>query len=201
MEEKSKTEMPWLDNVVSLLPKIQSIAKSCDERFQDRCFDVLLAWVVDDLHVGAPKEEPSAGKVETRPSGLVSGKLQQFMDRYKLSEESIGRIVDLTSGEIIAGKLPATTIKEKQQLVAGMIGLSHLVVEGKMVVLKDEFKEVCKKYSADDPGNMHVNLRTAEIEGSKVFNQDENGWTITVPGEKFVADAVMNYHKEGEGSG
>ena len=180
----------WLNSVRDNLPYLQEIAKECEEPFRVKCFEILLAHSLQmsEGNLGLARiAERQAGSV-TQEVG-AHARYENFLRQRNLTHESMKRLIDFESGEILVAGLGVKKA-EVQRKLASLVSVFSLAKSGELAVPWNDLKRVCERAGVYDPGNFAAYMKNARYRNSVVFVEEQNGWKVTTPGEGFVSDTI-----------
>lgn len=165
------------EKVKEHLNEIISIADECPEKYQVKCFEILLSALV----------RPEAPSVVTA-AGAPAITKTDFLSRYNISQEECTRVFhfDGTSYSIIVKDLKEREKSKKQVKLALLSGIKELLNTGEAVVSKDALIELCKNYAAYDPKNFAAHMKKQR----DLFLPKDNAWALTMPGQEKAAEVI-----------
>ena len=167
------------------LREVISIADECPERFQAKCFELLLTALINNE---SPPEHSGYMPVQPSPQRSHSEQLPMFFKQAGISEAEIQTVFHDDGGthQIIVSDLKAKTTSQKQVRLALLLGIQQLMDHNEALVPRDNLVTLCKQYSAHDASNFATYMR-----GNKsLFLPKGNGWTLTVPGQQKAAELI-----------
>ena len=166
------------------LNEVIDIANKCPEKYQAKCFEILLDAVV---------------KGESTTSGIIAGlpavKAQMsgpdkspFFSQHSISEDEWSRVFhfDGISYSIIVKNLGEKVKSRKQIKLALLLGITKILNTGEATIPKDELMELCKTYSAYDQSNFAAHMKNRK----DLFLAKGNDWTLTMPGRDEAAKTI-----------
>jgi hypothetical protein len=124
----------------------------------------------------------------------ASGRFQSFLLQHKLSEQDVGRLVDLSTGDILVTAL-GTKKAEVQRKLAMLIAIFHFAKDGSMLVPKDDLKAKCEQFGVYDRANFAAYMKKAKTNKTVVFLEDKVGWKVTSPAAAYVAETIKELLK------
>ena len=161
------------------LNEVIDIADKCPEKYQVKCFEILL----DALVKG---EAVVAGAI----AGLkMPGKLEpDFFRRYSISKDEWARVFhfDDSSYEIIASDLKERSKAGKQVKLALLLGIKGLLETGESSISKESLIDICKRYSAYDAPNFAAHMKKQK----NLFLRKGDRWSLTIPGQEKAAEVI-----------
>lgn len=165
------------EKVKEQLDEIISIAEKCPEKYQEKCFEVLLSSL-------ARAEAPSV----LTPPGAPAVPKAEFFSRFNISQEEWTRVFHFGEGvySIIVGDLKVKPKAGKQVRLALLLGVKSLLETGKPDISKDTLVEVCEKYSAYDSSNFASYMKKKK----DLFLPKGDGWILTIPGQEQAAEVI-----------
>jgi len=172
------------NKVKECLSEIIDIADKCPEKYQVKCFEVLLSALVrpEISPIGAARKVPVAGGEAPVPAK------PDFFSKYSITEEEWSRVFyfDGNSYSIIVKDLKDKRIAKKQIKLALLLGVKGLLESGEPAISKDSLVELCKEYSAFDSSNFATHMKHAK----NLLSTKSNGWALTVPGKEEAAKII-----------
>lgn len=165
------------EKVKEYLNEVISIANKCPEKYQEKCFEILLSSLV------RPEAPPVKAGVGTLPATKTD-----FFSRHGVSEEVWAGVFhfDGTSYSIIAQDLKGKGKAPKQVQLALVLGVKGLLETGKAFTSRELLIATCKQYSAFDSSNFSGNMKKHK----KLFLPEGDGWVLTVPGKEKAAEVI-----------
>ena len=166
------------------LKEVVAIAETCPEKYQVKCFEILLS-----SFVRTETEVPIIGAAIT--TGQVGEKVAPaFFARQNITEEEWQKVFhfDGTTYSIIVDDLKETTKSKKQVNLALLEGIKELLTGGVATIVKDDLIELCKKYDAYDSSNFASHMKKQK----SLFLARGDNWSLTKPGEKRAAEVVKD---------
>lgn len=174
------------NKVKECLSEIIAIADKCPEKYQVKCFEVLLnALVRPEISTsGTVGKVPVAGIEAPAPA---PAKLD-FFSSYSIAEEEWTQLFafDGVSCEIIVKDLKVKPVARKQIRLALLLGVKGLLESGEPAISKDSLVEHCREYSAYDRKNFALHMRNAK----NLLLPKGDGWILTVPGKQKAAELI-----------
>lgn len=164
------------NKVKECLSEIIAIADKCPEKYQVKCFEVLLnALVRPEISTG--------GTVGEVPVPAKSN----FFSRYNITEEEWSKVFafDGSSFSIIVN-LKDKAIARKQIKLALLLGVKNLLETGVSAFSRVSLVELCEKYATFDSSNFakHMNKK------KNLLLSKGDGWVLTRPGENEAAELI-----------
>ena len=172
------------ENVKHSLNEIIEIADKCPEKYQAKCFEILL----DSLVRGQTVLSPAAAASSEISAGIGDTLETDIFNKNGITEEEWTNVfhIDGTSCEIIVSDLKEDTKTKKQIKLGLLLGFRGLVEIGKANLSKDSLIALCKSHVAFDSGNFAGTMK----KHNKLFLQKEGGWTLTVPGRTEAVKVI-----------
>lgn len=178
----------WLDDIVSLLPRIQEVAESCSEKYRLDCFRLVLEHALGTLAENS-KPQPSPDSIPT-PAGP---RLKKFLSQYSLSQEDLSKLIDPETGLILVRLDPKASKADNQRKLATLLALRSLSREDRFFVGYDDLRQACEAHACYDSNNFRRTMRTTTWQKLRVFTEADGGWNVSVPGEEFVAKTLLGF--------
>ena len=173
-----------LEKIKDKLKEVVAIAETCPEKYQVKCFEILLS-----SFVRTETEVPIIGAAIT--TGQVGEKVAPaFFARQNITEEEWQKVFhfDGTTYSIIVDDLKETTKSKKQVNLALLEGIKELLTGGVATIVRDDLIELCKKYYAYDSSNFAAHMKKQK----SLFLARGDNWSLTKPGEKRAAEVVKD---------
>jgi len=167
------------------LKDIIEIADECPEKYQVKCFEILL----DSLAKGTtavPTSQPAPNS-ETIPG--LSGTALSFFSRNSITQEQWASIFHFDGNEcsVIVQDLKEKTRAPMQVKLALLLGVKNLLETGTATVPKDELINMCKQYAAFDSSNFAVHMRKPK---NLFLQKGTKGWELTQPGQSKASEVI-----------
>ncbi len=172
------------ENVKASLNEVIDIANKCPEKYQAKCFEILLDSVVRGQTVLRPDVAGGGGTA----AGIGEKPEPPFFAKYSISEEVWTKVFhfDGNSYEIIVSAQKEKT-KAKRQIKLGLLlGIKGLLETGTPHLSKDSLFELCKSHVAYDQANFSTYMKSH----MNWFLQKGDGWVLTVPGMEEAANVI-----------
>jgi hypothetical protein len=165
------------DKVKEHLNEVITIANKCPEKYQEKCFEILLNSLV------RPEAPPVKAGVGTLPATKTD-----FFSRYSIAEEVWAGVFhfDGTSFSIIAQDLKGRGKAPKQVQLALLLGVKGLLETDKAFISKELLITTCKQYSVFDSSNFASYMKKQK----RFFLPEGDGWVLTVPGKEKAAEVI-----------
>ena len=177
----------WLEKISELLPQIVEVVKNCDEQFQSKCFELLLAYALNEIQ----GEESSVSAVPEHLEVKCHPAFERFLKNYDLKIEDIMRLINLETGEILARNFPKKKAKA-QITMAALIALEYAYKEGKFYVPKKVLINQCKTFGIYNHKNFSTYMKNAKYGTSAVFSKSGEGWEIPFSQEEWIANIIKH---------
>jgi len=171
-----------LEKIKGALNDVISIADSCPEKYQVKCFEILL-----NASLAAEGIAPvSAGAIA--PGRVTHEPYPEFFSRHNIGEEEWQTVFhfDGSSYSIIVGNLKERSVSKKQVKLALLLGVKGLLETKEGTIEKAQLIELCKQHAAYDSSNFATYMR----KGKNLFLPRGNNWTLTKPGESQAAEVI-----------
>lgn len=171
-----------LEKIKDKLNEVVAIAETCPEKYQVKCFEILLS-----SFVRTEVEVPITGAAIT--TGQVGKKVAPaFFARQNITEEEWQKVFHIEGNQcsIIVDELKERTRSRKQVKLALLEGVKELLESGEATITKENLVELCKKYDAYDSPNFATHMKKQR----SLFLAKGDNWSLTKPGEKRAAEVV-----------
>lgn len=167
-----------LEKIRDFLNEVIDMANQCPEKYQLKCFEVLLDALVK-------AEAPAASPIGPK----LTGKLQpEFFSRHSISQDEWSKVFhfDGTSCSVIVKDLREKTVSKKQVKLGLLLGVASLLESGEATISKESLVDMCQQYAAYDSKNFATHMRNQK----NVFLPKGDGWLLTMPGQEEAAEAI-----------
>lgn len=172
------------NRVKEYLNEIIDIADKCPEKYQVKCFEVLLSALVkpETLPVGATAGAPQASVT----TGLMPR--ADFFTENDISQEERSRVFyfDGSSWSIIVKNLKVKEKSKKQVSLALLLGIKGLLETNEALLSKNALIDVCRQYVAYDSTNFAKHMKRAK----HLLMPKGEGWVLTIPGKEKAAEVI-----------
>lgn len=161
------------------LNEVIDIADKCPEKYQVKCFEILLDALVKGEAVASVQ---TAGAV-------MPGKDEfDFFQSHDISRDEWTRVFhfDGNSFTIIVKNLKEKPTSRRQIKLGLLLGTKNLLETGEALVPKDMLIDICKQYNAYDSPNFSANMKKQK----HLFLAQGNAWILTIPGQEQAAEIV-----------
>ena len=161
------------------ISKITKIADSCPEKYQVKCFEVLL-----NALVAQPTPVPARAGIG---QALGTERVQpDFFAQHDIAPDVWAQVFhyDGSSYFIIVRDLGAQPTSKKQVKLALLLGIKNLLETGEPRFGKNNLKELCERYGAFDSPNFAANMKKQK---HLFLLKDGDAWVLTRPGEQEAA--------------
>jgi len=171
-----------LEKIKDKLNEVVAIAETCPEKYQVKCFEILLSSLVR-----AEVEVPVTGAAVT-PGQAGEKAVPAFFAHQNITEEEWQKVFhfDGTTYSIIVDDLKETTKSKKQVKLALLEGIKVLLTSSVATIVKGDLMELCKKYDAYDSSNFAVHMKKQK----SLFLAKGDNWSLTKPGEKRAGEVI-----------
>lgn len=171
-------------NIKEHIGEIIEIANKCPDKYQVKCFEVLLEALT--------RNAPSSIGVPTPVTQGSAQKLPDFFNANDIKEDSWQKIFyyDGKAYSIIVKDLKEKTVSGKQIKLGLLLGIKNLLETGKASIQKDSLIALCKEHSAFDGPNFSTNMKNKK----NLFLQEstKDTWVLTIPGQQKAAEAIKD---------
>jgi hypothetical protein len=167
------------EKVRESLKEVIKISEECPEKFQNKCFEVLLEAVVR----GDTKQEDTYKPIQNKEK--VSA---PFFTQNDIKQEEWQNVYHFDGNEysIIVQDLKEKTVAKKQIKLALLLGVKGLLDNNETNIEKESLIAICKNYSTYDPKNFAFHMK----KNKHLFLQKDGGWTLTIPGQQEAAIVI-----------
>lgn len=167
------------ETISNHLNEVIDIANKCPEKYQVKCFEILLDALV---------KGESITSVQTAGAVMPRKDISDFFQSHDISQDEWTRVFhfDGDSFKIIVKNLKEKPTSKRQIRLALLLGAKNLLETGEAFVPKDMLIDICKKYNAYDSPNFSTNMKKQK----DFFLAQGNGWVLTIPGQEQAADII-----------
>jgi len=171
-----------LERIKEQLNDVINIADSCPEKYQVKCFEVLL-----NVLVAAEGLVPVAGARLAAEGGVVRVR-PEFFARHSITEDEWQRVFhfDGQTYSLIVSDLKEKSVSKKQVKLALLLGTKKLLETGEAFVEKTELVELCKQHATYDSPNFATHMKRNKNQ----FLPRGKNWILTKPGESQAAEVI-----------
>lgn len=165
------------EEVKDHLNEVISIADKCPEKYQVKCFEILLSSLTRP-------EMPSIKGVAGAPAVAKI----DFFSNYQIPQKEWQRVFhfDGSSYQVIVKDLKGRGKAPKQVKLALLIGVKELLETGEATISRELLIEACEKYAAYDASNFAANMKVRK----NLLLPKGDGWVLTVPGQEQAAEVI-----------
>lgn len=170
-----------LEEIKDKLNDVISIADECPEKYQVKCFEILLSALLSAKGM-------VSGTVLATGGQVVEKARPDFFTRHNIAEKEWQRVFhfDGTSYSIIVGALKEKPVSKKQVKLALLLGIKGLLETSEATLEKGQLVELCKKYDAYDSPNFATHMKKQK----SLFLLKGDDWILTKPGESQAAEVI-----------
>jgi hypothetical protein len=194
-ERETGLPVPGLADAVQKLqtelPAILSFAKTVDAEYRSALFSCLVQHVLGFTPAPAASRQHPQGALTTESILRTDGNtaVERFCKSNSIDVDSLANVLDPDTGEILVTDLGRTTA-EVERKIAALLAFSNLVKSGRLTVSRESLSATCKRFNAYDVSNFAGIIRDTSHSGATVFIRDGSDWTVSKPGERYVADVI-----------
>jgi len=165
------------EKVKEYLNEIIEIANTCPEKYQEKCFEILLNSII----------KPEIPAIKGEVGEAVISKTDFFSD-HEISQKEWQRVFNFDGNvySIIVKDLKNREKSKKQVKLALLIGVKGLLETGEALIPKELLFDSCKKYVAYDSTNFAAHMKKAK----DLFLTKGDDWTLTIPGQDKAAEVI-----------
>lgn len=195
------------ENAEPEIQRIVALTNACPERFQDKCFELLLAAYIASMAapVAPPVPPPGHPNAATSSAGTfqsvqvpeaIRQRFFNMVKRLKLSEGSAAELFDFTADPFTyhALDLPGSSKAERTRNVALLLAMKSYLASGAWMADWKEFRAACIDHGCWDKGNANTYMNN---EWFKTASNSEN-ITLSQVGIK-AADSLFGRVAGGNG--
>ena len=179
----------------SQLEQINDIVAKVPEKFQERCFEMLLQAALNETGRSGGNSAGSGATSQSHGNGSVNGNfspdLQRFIKKYNVPEEKIGELISKDGNDIHFIRLPDSSKKATAQAdYSLLIALGNALKNGVLQVSSDEVRAVVKAQNCYDEANFSSNFKNKRA----YYNGPMTGDTqrrLLPEGEKKLSELIV----------
>lgn len=167
------------ETISSYLNEVIDMADKCPEKYQLKCFEILLDALV---------KGESIASVQTAGAVMPGNDRFHFFQSHDISRDEWTRVFhfDGKSFTIIVKNLKEKPTSKRQIKLGLLLGTKNLLETNEALVPKDILIDICKKYNAYDSPNFSTNMKKQK----DLFLSQGNEWILTIPGQEQAADII-----------
>jgi len=184
-------EVEVFEHVRERIKEILEIAETCPEKYQVKCFEVLLESLL------TPQFPPAAEGTVQAPDEGAPQKAQQpgFFQQHNIAQDVWSKVFNIKGEtcDIIVRDLKVKPKSRRQIRLALLGAVANFLVTGKASVTKQWLVDMCKRYGAYDSPNFSAHMRKRV----DLFVARGDVWEITVPGQQEAANVIKELGGEG----
>ena len=212
----------WTSNVTEDLRnqilEIAEVARSCPENLQEKCFELLLADLLDRRSgrvelterrtslvesgeapdLSAPDVDGANAAPSSQQSDLTSGdvhvKVRRFLQRYNLTLEDLNLIFYKDDTEILPlyDDLRTTRMAESQIRIALLQSLRTAISSGEFEFDGEKVREECQVRKCYDGGNFAANFRNSSslFDGFEKYDRAAATVRLSEGGRRELAELI-----------
>jgi hypothetical protein len=167
------------EKIRNCLNEVINIADQCPEKYQVKCFEILLDALVKGEAVAAA---PAIGVEVPGKRGV------DFFQLHNISKDEWTRVYhfDGSSYSIIVKDLRERPTSKKQVKLALLLGIKSLLEMAEATVSKESLIDICKQYATYDAANFAAHIKKQK----NLFLPKGDGWLLTMPGQDRAAEVI-----------
>lgn len=168
-----------LETISNYLNEVIDIADKCPEKYQVKCFEILLDALVKGESIASVQ---TAGAVMPVKDGF------DFFQSHDISQDEWTRVFHFNGNSftIIVKNLKDKPTSKRQIKLALLLGINNLLDTSEALVPKSMLIDICKKYNAYDSPNFSSNMKKQK----QLFLAKGNAWVLTIPGQEQAAEII-----------
>jgi len=175
-----------LEVIKNNINEVLAIAEKCPEKYQLKCFEILLDALVRSetkVPLNLPITASPIIKEDVKPT-------DGFFTQCGISEDQWKRVFNHDGTQYIiiinVNSLKEKVNSKKQVKLALLLGIKNLFETGAADIQKDMLVDTCKNYACHDPKNFSTNMKKQR----NLFLPKGDGWTLTMPGREKAAEII-----------
>lgn len=167
------------EEIRQALNEVIEISDTCPEKYQVKCFEVLISSLLRPKHI----KEETYEKTGVREQSSIP-----FFSQNEISQDEWQKVFhhDGNIYQIIVNDLKEKTVAKKQVKLALLLGVKNLLENNEAYFEKDALIDICKMYSTYDSGNFAGHMK----KNKHLFIQKSTGWALTIPGQQAAGNAI-----------
>ncbi len=167
------------------LNDVIEIANKCPEKYQVKCFEVLLELLVSGKSIN-PVAQPVSGVTSPQEIPIAAS---NFFSQNSIAQEQWELIFNFDGNvcNVVVQDLKEKTVSGKQIKLALLLGIKNQFVTGTPSISKDELIDMCRQYATFDSGNFSAHMKNQKI---LFLSKGNKGWQLTRPGCKKAAQII-----------
>lgn len=174
------------ETVKEHLNEVIEISDKCPDKYQVKCFEVLLDSLVQ-LHTKSSTAQPATNGIliEEAPKSSPS-----FFANHGISDEEWTRVYHFDGNEyqIIANNLKEKVKSGKQLKLALLLGVKNLLETDSADIPKGILIDMCKRYASHDSANFSAIMKKQK----NLFLPKRKDWVLTIPGQEKAAEVIKS---------
>ena len=175
------------EKIRDTLNEVIEIANKCPEKYQIKCFEILLDALVT-------RESTVMGAVTGVPTTITKAPKQQeptFFSTNQISPDEWKMVFHFDGNFykiIVKDKdLKDKNVSKKQVKLGLLLGIKSLLETQEPIIPKEELINICKQYSAYDSANFATHMKNQK---NLFISKDKNTWSLTVLGQERAAEVI-----------
>lgn len=167
------------------LNDVIEIADKCPEKYQEKCFEVLLESLVSGKSI-TPVTEAVPGVTSPQEIPITAS---NFFSQNNIAQEQWERIFHFDGNvcNVIVQDLKERPVSGKQIKLALLLGIKNQFETRTPSISKDELINMCKHYATYDSGNFSVHMKKQK---NLFLPKGNKSWELTRPGYKKAAQVI-----------
>jgi hypothetical protein len=173
-----------LKEVKDKIGEIIEISNKCPDKYQVKCFEILLNTVIGE-YIGSDQFTATTASNVSQKRPISEG---SFFSQYDITQDEWEKVYhyDGTTYSIIAKNLKVKGKANKQKRIALLLGVKNLLETDEAFIQRESLIQLCKQYDAFDLSNFATHMRKS----SDLFIQKADGWILTKPGKELAAQII-----------
>lgn len=174
------------ETVKQHLNEVIEISDKCPDKYQVKCFEVLLDSLVQ-VHTTSPSTQPATAvtPIKETPKSTLA-----FFANHGISNEEWTRVFHFDGNEcqIIANNLKERGKAGKQLKLALLLGVKNMLETGSPDIPKGILIDMCKRYASHDSANFSSIMKKQK----NIFLSKGKDWVLTIPGQEKAAEVIKD---------
>jgi hypothetical protein len=193
--EEIKKESEF-EKLRSPIQDIIDFANTIDERYREKCFEILLNSYLAGKSVSfpvAPIQGANPPRVEPLSSPVLPLPIRAFLNQNNISVDKISKLFLIENGEVVPIYKIQETKKAAAQIQLAMLSALKNALVNPITLFEFSIKDVrelCKEYDVYDLANFTANFKK-RVDLFKDLASDEEHVKLTPDGKTELAETIV----------
>ncbi len=186
------------EELVAKIKEFAKIADELDERYREKCFEVLLAdylgGVKGQVKVAEKIERSElAVKAAAPPKFVVPIDARAFLEQYNIPEETVQKLFVIEGDEIRTKYHIKTTVKSDAQIQLALLTAFENALRpgGKFEFSMEDVRQRCKDRAVYDTPNFKAHFNNNAKFFKSLKKGDEEHIELSPEGKAELADVIL----------